>query len=127
MILVEIETGVQRRYGSPEALAAAIRRGELGPGAKVYHRARDQWVPITEHPAFRGPGLNDAPLPPLARNHWTFFPGPSQERSEDDAQATATPSPAGAASSAATGEAPAPAWRRALRTAFRRFRPAPKS
>jgi hypothetical protein len=53
MILVEVPPGAQRLFSTFEELAAAIRRGELGPEARIYHRASAQWLSITVHPEFR--------------------------------------------------------------------------
>jgi hypothetical protein len=62
-------------YESADALAAAIRRGEVGPRARIFHRASSNWISITLHPEFKKASAtrHDDPLPPLARNRWTFF------------------------------------------------------
>jgi hypothetical protein len=75
MYLVEIEAGREALYDSVDALAAAIRRGEVGPQARIYHRASSSWISITLHPEFRKAAATRGgePLPPLARSQWTFF------------------------------------------------------
>lgn len=74
MILIELETGAERIFGSPGELAEAIRDGVVGAGARIYHRATEQWLPISVHPAFRNrSAAAHKPLPPLSRKRWTFF------------------------------------------------------
>jgi hypothetical protein len=75
MYLVEIETGREALYDSVDALRAAIRCGDVGPQARIYHRASSSWISITLHPEFRKAAAARAgePLPPLARSQWTFF------------------------------------------------------
>jgi hypothetical protein len=53
MFLVEPAAGRQKIYDSALDLGAAVRRGELGPEARIYHRATDRWLPITMHPEYR--------------------------------------------------------------------------
>jgi hypothetical protein len=118
MILVELETGSQRLFGSQEELAAAIHRGELGAASRIYHRASGQWLPITVHPEFRrvAARLPELPLPPLARKHWTFF---TVEQRPDGESPGAEPE--GGRTAGATTlqtvakETPPGRWRRALR------------
>ncbi|MBA3893634.1 MAG: hypothetical protein H0X69_08055 [Gemmatimonadales bacterium] len=75
MYLVEIEAGREALYESVDALAAAIRRGEVGPQARIFHRASSNWISITLHPEFKkmNAARQSEPLPPLARTRWTFF------------------------------------------------------
>ena len=75
MYLVEIEAGREALYDSTSALAAAIRRGEVGPQARIFHRTSSSWISITLHPEFRKAAAArlSEPLPPLARSQWTFF------------------------------------------------------
>jgi hypothetical protein len=53
MFLVEPESGQRCHYASSRALGAAIRRGELGPQARIFHQTTSQWLPITVHPEYR--------------------------------------------------------------------------
>jgi hypothetical protein len=75
MYLVEIETGREEVFQSVESLASAIRRGEVGPRSRIFHRASSTWVSITVHPEYRKAAADRAgePLPPLARKQWTFY------------------------------------------------------
>ncbi len=75
MFLVEIESGREELYETTTELASAIRRGTVGPQSRIYHRISSSWVSIAVHPEYRrmlAEQLRD-PLPPLARNHWTFY------------------------------------------------------
>lgn len=75
MYLVELEAGREELYESVEALAAAIHQGEVGPRARIFHRASSSWVSITVHPEYKrvAAARAAAPLPPLARKQWTFY------------------------------------------------------
>ncbi|MGH7579397.1 MAG: hypothetical protein ACREM9_04440 [Gemmatimonadales bacterium] len=75
MYLVELEAGREQLYQSVDALASAIRRGEIGPRSRIFHRTSSSWVSITVHPEYRKAAatLASEPLPPLSRNQWTFF------------------------------------------------------
>jgi hypothetical protein len=53
MFLVEPKSGQRCHYGSARALGAAIRRGELGAGARIFHQRTNRWLPITVHPEYR--------------------------------------------------------------------------
>ena len=53
MYLVEPQPGQRCHYTSARALGGAIRRGELGPDARIFHQASSQWLPITVHPEYR--------------------------------------------------------------------------
>ena len=53
MFLVEPASGQRCQYPSAQALGAAIRRGELGPQALIFHKTRNRWLPITVHPEYR--------------------------------------------------------------------------
>ena len=53
MYLVEIKPDTEVLYRSVDDLAAAIRSGEVGPEARIYHRNSGNWVPITVHPEYR--------------------------------------------------------------------------
>lgn len=75
MYLVEIEAGREQVYPSVATLAAAIRGGVIGPDSRIFHRASSSWISITVHPEYRKAiaARPPEPLPPLARNQWTFF------------------------------------------------------
>ena len=74
MYLVEIEAGREALYESADALTSAIRRGDIRPESRIFHRATSSWISITLHPAFKqATAHHGEPLPPLARNQWTFF------------------------------------------------------
>ena len=75
MFLVELEAGREALYDSTDALAEAIRRGEVGPQARIFHRASSSWISITLHPEFKKAAATRGrePMPPLARSQWTFF------------------------------------------------------
>jgi hypothetical protein len=73
MYLVELEPGREQLYQSVEALASAIRRGEVGPEARIYHRASSTWLSITVHPAYKKIATPQATPSPPARRRWTFF------------------------------------------------------
>ena len=77
MFLVEREPGNVAVYNSAAELTHAIRQGVVGPEARIFHRRSSQWLPITEHPAYRQAKAEAQrePLPPLRRRHWTFLPG----------------------------------------------------
>lgn len=86
MYLVEIESGREQLYPSVEALAAAIRDGVIGPDSRIFHRASSSWVSIMVHPEYRKAMAARAqePLPPLARNQWTFFGTEAAGRQADE-------------------------------------------
>ncbi len=51
--LVEVTPGRELRYRSSLSFRLAIRSAEIPPEARVYHRARRTWLPITAHPEYR--------------------------------------------------------------------------
>ena len=74
MYLVEIEAGREELFDSVHALATAIRRGDVGPRSRIFHRASSSWISITLHPEFKkAAAAPQGELPPLARMRWTFF------------------------------------------------------
>lgn len=115
MYLVEIESGREQLFESSDALAAAIRGGLIGPQSRIFHRATSSWISITLHPEYRKvvPDRPAEPLPPLARNQWTFFGTESPTR-----QIVETAEP-GAGQPAAAAE---PATPRGIRRLFSRRR-----
>lgn len=90
MFLVEIEAGREALYDSVNALGEAIRRGEVGPRARIFHRASSSWISITLHPEFKkaAAARDSEPLPPLARTQWTFFGAEPRGREIDETPAT---------------------------------------
>jgi len=86
MYLVELEAGREQLYDSVNALAAAIRRGDVGPRSRIFHRASSSWISITLHPEFKkASAAPQAELPPLARTQWTFFGLEPRGREVDEA------------------------------------------
>jgi hypothetical protein len=53
MFLVEPRSGERCHYPTAQALSAAIRRGELGPNARIFHQTTNRWLSITVHPEYR--------------------------------------------------------------------------
>lgn len=90
MYLVEIESGREALYDSVNALAAAVRRGEVGPQARIFHRTTSRWISITLHPVFKkaAAARDSEPLPPLARSQWTFFGTEPKGREIDEPPVT---------------------------------------
>ena len=90
MYLVEIEAGREALYNSVDALAQAIRRGEVGPQSRIFHRASSSWISITLHPEFKkaAAARDSEPLPPLARTQWTFFGAEPSGRKIDETPVT---------------------------------------
>ena len=125
MFLVEIEAGREVLYHSVDALAEAIRNGEVGPRARIFHRASSSWISITLHPEFKkaAAARDSEPLPPLARMQWTFFGTEPKGREIDETPAKSRdamqPTPK-------TSESPA-GLRGLLARAFRRRASTPKT
>jgi hypothetical protein len=121
MYLVEIEAGREQLYQSVDALASAIRRGDVGPQSRIFHRASSSWVSITVHPEYRRAVADQvtAPLPPLARNQWTFF-GLEPRGREFDEEPVSRPSPPRASADA---DAERRGWRAMLGRVLRRYSP----
>ena len=83
MFLVEPVTGRTCSYRSAGALGEAIRRGDVGPRARIFHRITQQWLPITVHPEYRKVESARETLNSQWRHwEWTFLahrPEPEQE------------------------------------------------
>jgi hypothetical protein len=82
MYPIELKPGKEAVYGTLADFVEAVRRGEIGWQARIYHRAKSMWVPVTVHPHFRKLAASRAAPPPspLPRAHWTFLPPePGQE------------------------------------------------
>jgi hypothetical protein len=120
MYLIELRPGHEEVYGSVADLAAAIRRGEVGPQSRIYHRATAKWISVTLHPEFKkfAAERRSTPRPPMPRQG-TFLQVKQANRepaSEDpSAEASAAPVPT------SQKNATSPGWRRALGLAFRKF------
>jgi hypothetical protein len=89
MFLVEIEPGREVLYHSVDALAEAIRNGDVSPRSRILHRASSSWISITLHPEFKRVAAqrHSEPLPPLARTRWTFFGTEPKGREIDETPA----------------------------------------
>ena len=81
LFLVEPESGQRCHYSSARALGVAIRRGELGPQAKIFHQKSSQWLPISVHPEYRRAesDLEEGSARELRARRWTFLSEPSAE------------------------------------------------
>jgi hypothetical protein len=125
MFLVEIEAGREALYDSVDALAEAIRRGEVGPRSRIFHRASSSWISITLHPEYRkaAAARDSEPLPPLARTQWTFFGTESRGRQIDETPVTK----ADAEQSTGKTTESRPGLRGLLGRAFRRRSSIPKT
>lgn len=91
MFLVEAGSGTNKGYPTAKDLGAAIRRGELGPQARIYHRSTDRWLPITVHPEYRKAAAEREELSgrQLRGRKWTFLEGargadPSSDQAAGD-------------------------------------------
>jgi hypothetical protein len=75
LFLVEPESGQRCHYSSARALGVAIRRGELGPQAKIFHQASNQWLPISVHPEYRRAESDweEGSARQLRARRWTFL------------------------------------------------------
>lgn len=115
MFLVEPESGQRRHYSSPSALGAAIRRGELGPQARIFHQASNQWLPITVHPEYRRAESDweQGSIGRLRTRGWTFFP---EQPAESDPLLAFAPPPESRPGPALIPGDPEPSW---LGSAFR--------
>jgi hypothetical protein len=125
MYLVEIEAGREALYDSVNALAEAIRRGEVGPRSRIFHRASSSWISITLHPEFKkaAAARDSEPLPPLARKQWTFFGAEPKGREIEE-----TPVAKGKAKQpTAKPSESRPGLRGLLSRAFRSRAPTPRS
>jgi hypothetical protein len=82
LFLVEPESGQRCHYSSARALGVAIRRGELGPQAKIFHQASNQWLPISVHPEYRRAESDseEGSARQLRARRWTFLSEPPADR-----------------------------------------------
>jgi hypothetical protein len=83
LFLVEPESGQRCHYSSARALGVAIRRGELGPQAKIFHQASNRWLPISVHPEYRKAESDweEGNARQLRARRWTFLSEPPADRS----------------------------------------------
>ncbi len=117
MFVVEPGSGKNKGYASARELGAAIRRGELGPQARIYHRATDRWLPITVHPEYRRAAAEreQRSARELQGRQWTFL----HDSAHGNGSAVPGPSsPAGSGPALIPGD-PEPSW---LGMTFRRLR-----
>ena len=91
LFLVEPESGQRCRYSSARELGVAIRRGELGPQAKIFHQKSSQWLPISVHPEYRRAEseCEEGSARELRERRWTFLSEPSAESDRPVAESPA--------------------------------------
>jgi|SRR5215218_272963 hypothetical protein len=93
MFLVEPVSGQRRHYPSARALGYAIRRGELGPAARIFHEGSERWLPITVHPEYRKAEIEweAANARALRGRRWTFLAGQGPDAEESRSPANTDP------------------------------------
>ena len=76
MFLVEPASGQRCHFNSARALGSAIRRGDLGPQARIFHQTSGRWLPITVHPEYRKveSEVEESSSRSLHGRRWTFLP-----------------------------------------------------
>jgi len=118
MFVVEPGAGQTKEYPSARELGAAMRRGELGPQSRIYHRSTGRWLPITVHPEYRKVAAEREQLSALElqARHWTFLPDTRPEYATVGEPRRPSPSASGPVLFAGD---PEPSW---LGTTFRRLR-----
>ena len=96
MFVVEQGSGKNKGYATAGELGAAIRRGELGPQAKIYHRATDRWLPITVHPEYRRAAAEREEMDALTlqQRQWTFLTDAHSEATDGDGRMSNRTAPA---------------------------------
>jgi hypothetical protein len=115
MYLVELSPGMEMIYGSLSEFTEAVRRGEITPDARVFHRARSQWLPVTEHPKYREVvAALAAPRFGPARREWTFLPAKQGPKPVVEPPPTATPPEEPVSAARPARPEPRRGWRRAL-------------
>src|SRR5690242_13961202 len=125
MFLVEPESGQRRHYSSARALGAAIRRGELGPQARIFHQASNQWLPITVHPEYQRAEeeWEHRSVHRLRHRGWTFFPGAADGQADGDPLEALTPPADPAAPVLIPGDGEPSWWGPAFQRLFHLTRP----
>ena len=123
MFLVEQDTGQRCHYSSARALGVAIRRGELGPQARIFHQASNQWLPITVHPEYQRAEeeWEQSSVSRLRHRGWTFFPGTGT--SDEDPLLALTPKPESQAPVLIPGDGEPSWWGTAFQRLFHLTRP----
>lgn len=53
MYRIKLNSGEEAVYNSIDALAVAVRSGEVTPDALIYHRRADRWLAIATHPHYQ--------------------------------------------------------------------------
>jgi hypothetical protein len=93
MYLVELRPGKEELYRSTDALALAIRNGDVDERSRIYHRATAKWISITLHPQYRAivTAAKEEPSTRPARRGWSLLGGSTDgsARHEGDPQASA--------------------------------------
>lgn len=109
MFLVEPDSGQRCHYSSARALGTAIRRGELGPQARIFHQASNQWLPITVHPEYRRAEeeWEQGSMHRLRAKGWTFFP---EQPAESDPLVALVPAPEPTPPQTLIAGDPEPSW-----------------
>jgi hypothetical protein len=72
MYLVELRPGKEELYRTGDALAAAIRSGEVDGHSRIYHRATSKWISITLHPQYKAI-IAEKPATPADGSDWTLL------------------------------------------------------
>ena len=95
LFLVEPESGQRCHYSSARELGVAIRRGELGPQAKIFHQKSSQWLPISVHPEYRRAEADceEGSARQLRARQWTFLTEPPVESDRPVAESVASDYP----------------------------------
>jgi hypothetical protein len=73
MYLVELRPGKEELYRTGDALAAAIRSGEVDGHSRIYHRATSKWISITLHPQYKAI-VAEKPGHPMDASDWMLAP-----------------------------------------------------
>jgi hypothetical protein len=91
LFLVEPESGQRCHYSSARELGVAIRRGELGPQAKIFHQTSNQWLPISVHPEYRKAesDVEEGSARQLRARRWTFLSESQEKHDRPVAESTA--------------------------------------
>jgi hypothetical protein len=92
--LVEVTPGRELLYRTPWAFREAIRIGQITAESRIFHRAKSQWISITEHPEYRKFMSEREPLPPPGgRSGPAASSPPGRTRQSEVKSAPAAPTP----------------------------------